>query len=226
MTKRNKPSPWQKADLEEIVQGLDYALGKDVHYDPPKEVEKRYGPEFIHPNSYEKDPLGYANRMMKDFGLGPYQMSFNPNQDLGGRGMNVITGRYTPRLGHIEVSPTWAQKPETLAHELGHAADHTFDNYDKPINPRTWEEIPEAHHKYYRNFDKKFPEQLLRQRMVEQGWTTPVEAARHGQPWLRELNPQSSNKLPSPWSYLKDKPKPEDVELWNILHSKELTQDQ
>lgn len=201
-------NPWTR-----VGQRWEDSLNQDTD----KELAYRYAPERIRAANPKvgwesgdqvesAKTLTEAEREIKalteDIGMGGYDLKrkWVPQGALGD-----AVGDYTHRLGTIRGLPDADHFLGTEAHELAHAADRTKDGYDSPTS---WSGRPykmNQHHKHYEDFHNDFGDQLRAQRRIEFGEPVPKEILAR-MPWLKQVNPMSSNRLANPWR------KPEDPE--------------
>ncbi len=206
----SRKSPWDRKLLEDQV---GYLPGEDTAYpeDFPEELGRRYGM----PKNQTEFKKEHA-AIQADMGLGaadfPLQVVTNPMKtDLG----NSAIGSFNRDTGTINVLPEAHRGIQTSAHELAHGAD-LYDQGGFSRVPLYFPDYEQAagHHKYYKNFDYDIQRQLKAQRMIEAGGK-PDASAMQDMPWLNQVNPYSSNMLPSPWQF--NQPGEDPMWLKNVI---------
>lgn len=181
-----------------------------------RELDRRYG-KPRDKNSIEQS----LQSLMNDMGLGDYRVPVHlKSEDLPvkSNGQQVIGG-FDPGTNEMTLYPSGYQDLSTGAHELGHAADEILGKYHPPQesnNPRSSQH--DLHHKYYRDFNSDFGQQLEAQRSIEQGLgADPQDYQKF--PWLSQVNPESSNLLANPWRFNHDRSE-DPAWLWNLQSQK------
>lgn len=98
-----------------------------------------------------------------------------------------FAGNYQPNTPMLQAA--------NLVHEVGHAADDTA-GFKTPDgwNPGLF------HHRDFVQLEPELAQTMDTQRAIEHGW--PVNAKILDRyPWLKELAPNASNKLATPWGF-------------------------
>lgn len=150
-----------------------------------------------------------AQMLDHEMGLGPYKNRLSPA--AGELPQMDLMGAYTPDDNRIRLASdlTPDERLSTLAHEMGHAADHAFGgNYDHPID----EKKGMPHHRFYKDFESELAHGMEEQKLREAGLPLDQQLA-PTYPWLKNVKPESSNPLATPWT---PGPKTESPWIWNL----------
>ena len=144
-----------------------------------------------------------------DLGLDPYKIKLRPEPYM--TSTEGKYGEFRPGAGVIrydsEIPPEG--QAATLMHELGHAADMVTDRAVPNSSRR-------LHHRDLLSFDQQMPEIMDSQWELERG-IPPEPKMLEMYPWLKNVTPESSQSLQTPWSGLSKMP----PEIWDILSQRD-----
>lgn len=137
----------------------------------------------------------------QEIGLKPYRLRIRPEAQEG------KLGTYTQddTSARIRYNPHEAPdtKIATMAHELGHAADHI---YYPPASSKN-------HHRDFAEFEPEMALVMRAQSDIENGKAVdPAILKKY--PFLRSVTPASSNRLANPWT---DQKPAEEPAVWNLI---------
>lgn len=169
---------------------------------------------------YGRGPLPViANAMKEDMGLGDYNMVMNFDRKLKG-----YSGEWRDAQKVVDIDRGWSKKmpgwaANTVFHELAHVADDIsypgHEGNDERLTMDTTDVNP-ASPGHFVNFRNRFDlgRSLDEQARIERG-ETPSANIVAKYPWLKKVNPLSSNRLANPWSEALKQPTAIQPEAWN-----------
>ena len=184
-------------------------------------IHRRYSPYAPILNRDRLQEVG--NAMLSDMGIGDYKIRYGDMQSLRDEKKGGPTGVFSKDNMSIDIDSGMLNKraawaPVTLFHEGAHAADFASDpggfqrvGLEPQFDPKA--KPGDMHFLDYRN-RADLMQVLGEQQKIEQG-QEPNKKMLLAYPWLREVNPLSTNLLAGPWRERLKEPTAFDSEAWN-----------
>ena len=198
-------TPWDQDPVtgrSRLIEDGPYPLrdstvsNEDAAYFLAKAMRSRYG---------KGSPERLAQAFTGDLGV-PLRMPVRAvNAPMRGHHGNAILGSFDPATTSISYSARDLVDPDarvtTLAHEIGHAADHaeTFGQFE-PARMSFEDKRLGRHHAGFEDFEPELAGLMTAQAQLERGQAINPDFYRY-YPALKRVHPLSSNPLASPWDF-------------------------